>query len=105
MNLNLKGVIKDLPDFLQPFAELWLPVISTWSQEEIGSWLSDIMFNWQEGYYRIVTKMDTETRKLEHARLNEAIEQGNNDWSAFVQSQREMILAIIAGLLSKVIRA
>jgi len=86
-------------------AELWLPVIKSWSTVQMESWLRDILSNWQEGYSRVVKDMDVATRKAEHERVNEAIRAANNNWSAYIEQQREMILAMIAGLLTKVLGA
>ncbi|MBN2312352.1 MAG: hypothetical protein JXM79_00390 [Sedimentisphaerales bacterium] len=103
--MTVQELIDNLPDAVKPMAELWLPVIRSWSQDQIGQWLKDIMTNWQEGYYQLVKGMDVANRKVEHARLNEAIEQSNNDWAAFVETQQEMILTLFAGLLTKVMGA
>lgn len=101
--IRRKEIIDSMPADLRPWAELWLPVLLAWGEDEIREWFSMAMgADWDQAYQDLVNAMTTD-QKVENLKLvNETLAKLNQSNEALVSKQREMILTVITKALVSV---
>jgi hypothetical protein len=95
--MTKEELINSLPGDLQPWAEIWLPVMVNWSEDKLTSFINNsIGGTWVAAYQMLVDDMTTEQKIAEMKMRQQELLKLNQDNAAFVSQQRELFLSIIA---------
>ena len=101
--MTKKEFIDSLPEYLKPWAELWLPVLLQWSEVAIHDWLYAVMIlPWEEAYQELVNSMTAEEKVRNLELVNKTLAELNQSNEAMVNLQRNMILELVSKLLMSI---
>jgi len=93
-------LLEKLPADLRPWAEIWLPVLLSFTEQQIEDFIyNSIGMDWLDSYKQIVEAM-TPVQKVAELKLRNAeLAKLNLDNAAFVASQQSLLLSILAKAL------
>jgi len=95
--MTKEELLEQLPGDLRPWAEIWMPILLSWSEEQVTKFIRRALGGqWQSAYQMLIKSMSVEQRTAELKIRKEALKQLNLNNAAFIRSQRSLLLEIIA---------
>jgi len=95
--MTREELLEQLPGDLRPWAEIWMPILLSWSEDQVTKFIRRALGgNWQSAYQMLVKGMTTEQKLAEGEIRIEALKQLNMNNAAFIRQQRSLLLEIIA---------
>jgi len=90
----------ELPSHLIPWAELWLPTIMSWSEEQLIEFIFEFSGQpWEKAYERIVSMMSVDEKLSEMKLRQQALKKLNEDNAKFIEQQRLLFCSFLAKLI------
>ena len=98
--MTLKELIEKLPSDLRPWAELWLPMIMRWGEDQIYEFIIEASGKpWDQAYKRIVQTMTVDEKLAELKLRQQALAKLNQDNAQFIKHQRTLFFSLLAKLI------